>query len=903
MKKERHTLSLRRIILIVFSVAMLVLVVCYGLFVFTGWINSARAMAKAMAEGINDSIYDKVRSFIYSTRHINEMNYGIIENDILNLADETQRTRFFTGILEAHDSHIYSIGYGTENGEYYGARRNENGDTEAFGNNADTGWSTWYYSVNEDKTVGSIVKKTEKFDPRTRAWYIEAAEAAGPVFSQVYKHFVMDDLALSAAWPIYGETGELRGVLETHILPPEITTYLESAVERYNGAALIIEKGTGILISNSQDIENYSILEDGTVKHSTVADVENADIRRAFEFYETHGSLPGIFEGEDGRYFVTVKELEYDGLNWIIVSAIPESLFMSDVGESMRWSAIMSVLFLLLSILIYHLLTKKYLKPMQSLLQVSGELASGNLSRRVTIVRNDEIGLISKSFNSVADKMQSHIENLETAVQERTAELQSAYLSLEASKDDLRLILDSAAEAIFGIDLDGNCTFCNRSCAKILGYGDSSELLGRNMHRLIHHTSKEGSPIDIGECRIIGSLVNGTGTHVDDEVFWRSDGTSFDVEYFSYPQIKNGELIGAVITFMDVSDRKKKEAEIHYLSCYDPLTGLNNRRCFDERLPAFDIPGNLPLSVIFADINGLKMTNDIFGHSAGDMLIEKSAEILQQVCRKEDLAARTGGDEFIILLPNTGREEAGRIADRIRAGFSDARVEAIKCSISLGLDTKEDTGQSINDITANAENEMYRDKTINRKSINKDIIDTIIKTLHARSPREKEHSIAVGKLCAALGAAMQLSQNEISKLQRAGYLHDIGKITLDDSILRKDALAEEEYENMQQHTVVGYRILNLFDDTLDLAEYIYGHHERWDGTGYPRGLKGEQIPLISRIISITETYDRVRRRSDLSGKDRDLAALDTVRESAGTQFDSHIVEVFARMIESGAAPL
>lgn len=123
MKKERHTLSLRRIILIVFSVAMLVLVVCYGLFVFTGWINSARAMAKAMAEGINDSIYDKVRSFIYSTRHINEMNYGIIENDILNLADETQRTRFFTGILEAHDSHIYSIGYGTENGEYYGAQK------------------------------------------------------------------------------------------------------------------------------------------------------------------------------------------------------------------------------------------------------------------------------------------------------------------------------------------------------------------------------------------------------------------------------------------------------------------------------------------------------------------------------------------------------------------------------------------------------------------------------------------------------------------------------------------------------------------------------------------------------------------------------------------------------------
>ena len=171
-------------------------------------------------------------------------------------------------------------------------------------------------------------------------------------------------------------------------------------------------------------------------------------------------------------------------------------------------------------------------------------------------------------------------------------------------------------------------------------------------------------------------------------MFWRADGTSFDVEYYSYPQIKDGEVTGAVITFLDISERRQKEAEIRYLNCYDTLTGLHNRRCFEDNRAKIDIPDNIPLSVIFADINGLKMTNEIFGHTAGDNLIKKSSEILQQVCRPNDEVARVGEDEFVILLPNTTRENAENILDRIKSGFIDARVEAIKCSIALGLDTK-----------------------------------------------------------------------------------------------------------------------------------------------------------------------------------------------------------------------
>lgn len=492
------------------------------------------------------------------------------------------------------------------------------------------------------------------------------------------------------------------------------------------------------------------------------------------------------------------------------------------------------------------------------------------------------------------------ISSYEKSRKETLNELENINDLLKNKQDELRLILDSAAEAIYGIDMNGNCTFCNKSCIKILGYNNQTDLLGKNMHWLIHHSRIDGTPFPLDECKIYESFMNGEGTHSENEVFWRADGTSFDVEYSSYPQIKDEQIIGAVVTFMDISDRRKKEAEIQYLSCYDALTGLQNRRCFEENRKIIDKPDNLPLSVIFADINELKITNDVFGHIAGDKLIKKSSEILKQICRKNDVVARVGGDEFIILLPNTTRENAEKILGRIRAGFADAHIEAIKCSISLGLDVKRSPDQSLDKIMANAENAMYKDKTLNRTHINKDIIGAIVKNLHTRSPREKKHSIAVAEICLETGTALHLPETEKSKLKRAGYLHDIGKIILDDSILLKDELTKDEFEIMQQHSVMGYRILNLFDDTLDLAEYIYAHHERWDGTGYPQGLKGEQIPMISRIISIAETYERALNRGTFSQEERNLKALEAVKNGAGTRFDPEIAEIFVQMIEKNS---
>lgn len=874
---------------------MLISISSIGYLIFTKWFSSAKMTTESIAEDINTSIYNQIYSFLQLPKQINETNFKIIENGILNLSDEKLRDKFFVGVLSSYNDEIYSFSYGTLNGEYYGARRNEKGSIEIMRNNAGTGGNSWYYSVNEDMSAGDLAVQAGKFDPRTRAWYKEAVEAGKVTFSPVYKHFIMNDLAISAACPIYTKDGELQGVLGSHMLLTDIGVFLKDTVSKYNGYAIILEKNSKNLIANSMGIENFSVNQDGTLDRFSINKIEESGFKEAYEKYNESLDPHFFYEGKDQNLYINVKEIQMEGLNWVVISAFPEALLNTPVLRSIHMTALLSVLALLLSFIIYNIITKRLLMPISSLLQVSETFSSGDLTKRVEIVRNDEIGRISESFNKVADNLQFLINNLEYAVNERTKELHNANVTLEENKNQLQLILDSAAEAIYGIDKDGTCTFCNISCIKMLGYKNKNELLGKNMHFQIHHSRADGTHLPPEECRIFQAILEGKGTNVDDEVFWKADGTFFEVEYHAYPQIRHGEVIGAVITFMDISDRRRKEEEIKYMSCHDSLTGLYNRRCFEENRIKIDIRENLPLSVIFADINGLKMTNDIFGHVAGDELIKKSAEILLKSCRENDMIARAGGDEFIILLPNTNIENAEKILLRIKSEFLNARVEAIKCSISLGSDTKISSDQSLEVIMSNAENEMYKDKTMNRKSVNKDIIDTLIETLHARSPREKQHSFAVSELCGELGSALHLSESMISKLMLAGYLHDIGKIVIDESILLKETLSEEEFEKMQQHSVVGYRILNLFDETLDLAEYVYSHHERWDGSGYPRGLKGEQIPLLSRILSIAEVYERALNGTDIPISERTQKAIEAIKDGAGKQFDPQIVEVFAQM--------
>lgn len=489
----------------------------------------------------------------------------------------------------------------------------------------------------------------------------------------------------------------------------------------------------------------------------------------------------------------------------------------------------------------------------------------------------------------------AYIEDITEAYRKRseqekvTMQLEQANSLLAEHKDKLQLILDSTAEAIYGLDLVGNCTFCNASCIRILGYQHQNELIGTNMHELIHHSLADGTPQPISKCRIYQAFQTGQGTRVEDEVFWRADGSSFPVEYHSYPQLRNGQVIGAVVTFMDITERKRAQEQIEYLSYHDSLTGLYNRAFFEQELLRLDTERNLPLSIIVGDVSGLKLTNDVFGHAAGDALLKSVAEVLRRVCRVDDTIARIGGDEFVVILPRTNLEATQAIVTRIQDEFGREPLISIKADISLGCGCKELLTEDIMSVLETAENKMYLDKALRRTGSNAATIMTIVSTLHMNRPEEKTHAESVRALSLQLGEWLGLAEEEIRRLRDASYLHDIGKIVRLGQGSSPNEEASEELE--RRHPVVGYRILHAFADTVDLAETVLSHHERWDGSGYPKGLKGEEIPKLARIIAIADNF--LRFKCDAIS---DEGALKAIKKLAGKKFDPEMVQVFEQML-------
>lgn len=348
------------------------------------------------------------------------------------------------------------------------------------------------------------------------------------------------------------------------------------------------------------------------------------------------------------------------------------------------------------------------------------------------------------------------------------------------------------------------------------------------------------------------------------------------------------------------------EQQYRYLSYHDHLTGLYNRLFWEEEQKRIDNSEQLPISIIIGDINGVKLMNDAFGHKAGDRIIIETAQIMKNCCREGEIVARTGGDEFSILMLKTPREIALKRMEEIKKAFKmhNRRIlnEAFHINVALGSGTKEEPHGDLKETIKKAELYMNQRKLLEQRSSHSAIISSIKATMYEKSHETEEHSERLAALSRMVGEALHLSQIELDNLELLATLHDIGKVGIDDRILAKPGkLTDEEWIEMKKHPEIGYRIAVASPELVSISEYILSHHEHWDGSGYPKGLAGEEIPLLSRIIAVADAYDAMTENRVYQKATNRERALAEIEKNAGSQFDPEIVELFVRIMKETAA--
>lgn len=460
---------------------------------------------------------------------------------------------------------------------------------------------------------------------------------------------------------------------------------------------------------------------------------------------------------------------------------------------------------------------------------------------------------------------------------------------LRASEEKYRTLIENMSEVVYTLDSAAKITYISPNIHKLSGY-NAAQILGREFTDFVHPEDLAGRLTNFRQAL--------TGRSVRTEYrMLTSDGRTVWVSTNAAPVWKNGKITGIQGILTDITARKQTEMENFYLNSHDPLTGLYNRRFIEKSLLETDIPANYPLAVVVIDVIGLKLTNDAFGYTAGDLLLKEVASILKRCCQQNCLIGRTGGDDFAIILKNTDEKAADKTVRQIEKLADRSASGSSVISLSIGFAVKFSAGQKIEEIRTKAENMMYRNKLRHGKTMRSRTIETVLRSINNKYDQEQIHTERVALYCEKIARAMKLTEAEIEIVKTAGILHDIGKIMVPASLLNKPGrLSEEEFALIRKHPETSCIILREVEEYSPLAEIVLYHHERWDGRGYPYKLQGEQIPLISRIISVADAYEAMTADRPYQKRKSKEQALQEIEDNAGRQFDPYIARLFIRLI-------
>lgn len=454
------------------------------------------------------------------------------------------------------------------------------------------------------------------------------------------------------------------------------------------------------------------------------------------------------------------------------------------------------------------------------------------------------------------------------------------------------LILDSLTELVVFLDRDMHVIWANRAAGQSVGKNPEELFLAKC------HEIWQGKSAPCPGCPVVRAMETGqvcTGEVASpDGRFWSITATPV--------KDKEGRVIGAVEATLDITERKRYEEQLKFLSLHDSLTGLYNRAFFQEELRRLSGSREYPITILVADLDGLKLVNDTLGHAKGDEMLQACADVLRNSLRRSDIVARIGGDEFAAILPKTGEKTGEDLARRIRSAVEAYNKEhpELPLHLSLGVATCQSAAESLEETFKKADDLMYRNKLLNRANARNQMVSALLAALKEKDSLTSGHAERLQEMCLKMGEKLGLSPRQMADLALLAQVHDLGKVAVPDSVLFKQGpLTEEEWELMRQHPEKGYRIALSSPDLAGVADLILKHHERWDGKGYPLGIKGEEIPVECRMLAIADAFDAITSERPNRKPMTQEEALEELKKGAGSQFDPRLVEVFLSLFSEG----